>query len=77
MQVVAVNSESLTAAAYIKPQRKIKEVKIMNAYIDYSISKGCRVFMSKQAADYIRLLQAENYIHAVVYGDAIIKCLEV
>ena len=87
----------------------------MNAYIDYSISKGCRVFMSKQAmenlsqyepkgcpfkdytlldlvkdlmafswkitksmslADYIRLLQAENYIYAVAYGDAIIKCLE-
>lgn len=25
---------------------------------------------------YIRLLQSENYAHAVTYGDAIIKCLE-
>lgn len=28
-------------------------------------------------SDYIRLLQAEGYAHAIMYGNAIIKCLEV
>lgn len=27
-------------------------------------------------SDYIRLLQAEGYAHAIMYGNAIIECLE-
>lgn len=30
----------------------------------------------KSIEDFIRLLQAENIIHAVVYGDSIIKLIE-